>query len=1101
MLGSQQQEQDWSPFIGPRPFRRDPEEQELFFGRNYESERIISLIYSHKLVLVYAQSGAGKTSLFNASIIPALEQKGLQVLPIVRVGIGSQIISTMPDQSNIPEGHSSLSEREINPYIFNVFQSLVPDVSGDELLKILTNDRRIDEKGGIMESSSTTRSLSGFLRDFFPHQIDQRGKNIPQVLIVDQLEELFNFYSDPDRWHEQQEDFFNQIANVLESDPLLRIVFVIREDYIAQIDPFAWLLPEKIKARFRLERLHKDAAYEAVKGPLEKSKAHGGEKLTRELFDRGVIDKLIDDLVRIRIETLDGRTQEVKGEFVEPIQLQVVCQRLWNKLKSGKIDEINQEYLGDIEKALEDFYVEAIREASEKTHTPEGIIRNWFDDKLITSSDTRGIVHRGVNSTGGIANNVVDILEKRYLIRKEERSGSRWYELTHDRLIIPIKKSNDSWNYEIALKKSRRFSKLKIILPVIGAAVVLTLFAFSLNPSYSPPCAVIDSQHIVPLGGDPGRIEVNTKTNMIYVARFLDDYVSVIDCNTNTITKNITVGTYPIGVAINPKTNMIYVANSESNTTSVIDGKTNTVIENIPVGENPQSVDVNPNTNMIYVANYWTNDTSVINGTTNTVVENIPVGVSPYDVAVNPNTNMIYVPNYYSNTTSVIDGATNTLIENITVGINPNGLDVNPNTNMIYVANYWTNDISVINGKTNTVIENITVGVSPYNVAVNPNTNMIYVANYGPDSISVINGTTNTAEITFEVGENPVDVAVNPNTNTIYIPTTPFDGGTVYVVNPLQKRDTTYIEVDDYPQGIDVNPYTNTVYVANLNSNTTSVINGTTNTVVENIPVGASPYDVAVNPNTNMIYVANYWTNDTSVINGTDNTVVKNIPVGESPQSVAVNPNTNMIYVANYWTNDTSVINGTDNTVVENIPVGENPQSVAVNPNTNMIYVANYGPDSISVINGTTNTVVENIPVGIGPYDVAVNPNTNMVYTSTYFDKLLSVINGTTNTPIQDLDVSEVNGCPTYIAIIIETQLLYLLGDCSNTITVINDIDGTLGTPAGIEYPLIGTNPYGIAYNAQSGEIYVSVPQSNTVYHTEVDSIRSQGQTYSGINT
>jgi len=47
----QQQQQEWSPFVGPRSFRRDAQEQKLFFGRTYETERIISLIYSHKLVL------------------------------------------------------------------------------------------------------------------------------------------------------------------------------------------------------------------------------------------------------------------------------------------------------------------------------------------------------------------------------------------------------------------------------------------------------------------------------------------------------------------------------------------------------------------------------------------------------------------------------------------------------------------------------------------------------------------------------------------------------------------------------------------------------------------------------------------------------------------------------------------------------------------------------------------------------------------------------------------------------------------------------------------------------------------------------------------
>ena len=769
MIGKQQQEQEWSPFVGPRPFRRDPEEQELFFGRNYESERIISLIYSHKLVLVYAQSGAGKTSLFNANIIPALEQKGLQVLPIVRVGIGSQMI-TKAHQANMAGGVSSLLEHEINPYIFNVFQSLVPDVSGDELLEILTKDRGSVVKDDITKSTSSSKSLSEFLRDFFPHQIDRRGKNIPQILIVDQLEELFTFYSDPNKWHEQQEDFFNQISYVLENDPLLRIVFIIREDYLAQINPFVWLLPEKIKARFRLERLHKDSAFEAVRGPLEKSKAHGGEELTKKLIDKGVIDKLIDDLVRIRIETLDGRTQEVNGEFVEPIQLQVVCQRLWNKLKSGKIDEINQEYLGDIEKALEDFYVEAVREASEKTHTPEGIVRNWFDEKLITSSGTRGIVHRGANSTGGIANYVVDILEKRYLIRKEERSGSRWYELTHDRLIIPIKKSNDSWNHERALKKSKRVFKAKIILPAIGAGVVLTLFAILLNLANSPSCAVIDSQHIVPVGGDPQSVGVNPNTNMVYVANYLADSISVIDCKTNTITENITVGDSPFDVAVNPNTGRVYVANLDSNTTSVIDGTTNTVIEDIPVGGTPQSVGVNPNTNMVYVANYDSNTTSVIDGTTNTVIEDIPVGGNPQSVGVNPNTNMVYVANYWTNDVSVINGTTNTAIENITVGVSPSELAVNPNTNMVYVANYDSDSISVIDGTTNIVIENITVGVRPGVVAVNPNTNMVYVTNYDSDSISVIDGTTNMVVLTLEVGNKPGDVAINLNEDLVYVP-------------------------------------------------------------------------------------------------------------------------------------------------------------------------------------------------------------------------------------------------------------------------------------------------------------------------------------------
>jgi hypothetical protein len=61
-------------------------------------------------------------------------------------------------------------------------------------------------------------------------------------------------------------------------------------------------------------------------------------------LSEGIIDKLIEDLLKIRVETFGGESREAKGEFVEPIQLQVVCQRLWIKLKKSQTDQINQGY-------------------------------------------------------------------------------------------------------------------------------------------------------------------------------------------------------------------------------------------------------------------------------------------------------------------------------------------------------------------------------------------------------------------------------------------------------------------------------------------------------------------------------------------------------------------------------------------------------------------------------------------------------------------------------------------------------------------------------------------------------------------------------------
>jgi hypothetical protein len=335
----------------------------------------------------------------------------------------------------------TIPENVDNMYMFNILQSLKPDADPEILKK---------------------QSLSSFLKRYaeaplssFLNQ-DPSSNNTPRIIMFDQLEELFGFY--PENWHQQRQEFFGQVAEALNEDNMLRIVFIIREEYLAHISTFAHLLPGRLRARFRIERLRKDAAFEAVKGPLEKAKTAVNIKLIDKLFDEGIIDKLIEDLLKIRVETFGGKFREAKGEFVEPIQLQVVCQRLWIKLKKSQTDQINQgdfEYLEDVDKALEAFYVDAIVEVLKQTGIEEYTIRKWFEENLITSSGTRGMVHRGFKSTGGINNTAVDILEKKHLIRKEDHSGAQWYELTHDRFIKPILDSNDKRRKEREKARSK----------------------------------------------------------------------------------------------------------------------------------------------------------------------------------------------------------------------------------------------------------------------------------------------------------------------------------------------------------------------------------------------------------------------------------------------------------------------------------------------------------------------------------------------------------------------------------------------------------------------------------------------------------------------
>jgi WD40 repeat protein len=391
-----------NPYVGPRPFERGDRDQ--FFGRTREARDLLALIMAERVVLFYAQSGAGKTSLLNTQIIPALEDEGFHVLPVVRVG------------SDLPPGLPDKAVKNI--FVFSVWMGLMGQdtplatMTGNNLLAAIKN-----------QWASAPR--------------DEFDEPRPPILIVDQFEEILTTHRD--RWQDAR-GFFEQLAEALEKIPKLGIVLAMREDFVAGLDPYASLLPKRLKARFRMERLGYAGALEAIKKPAASAQVP---------FAAGVAEQLADELRRIKAAQFGGSEDEtVLGPYVEPVQLQVVCSQLWMNLPEQVDQEINQEDVeqyGNVDQALIGFYEMCIQRAAKEVQLPERILRRWFTEKLITPMQTRGLVLRGKTETANLINAAVDHFESTHLVTSDVRAGARWYEISHDRLVDPIVRSNRAW--------------------------------------------------------------------------------------------------------------------------------------------------------------------------------------------------------------------------------------------------------------------------------------------------------------------------------------------------------------------------------------------------------------------------------------------------------------------------------------------------------------------------------------------------------------------------------------------------------------------------------------------------------------------------------
>jgi hypothetical protein len=387
-----------APYPGPRPFGID--EAQLFFGRDREASQFCSLVLGHSLVLLYAESGAGKTSLVNAGVIPTLRAGGATVFPSLRIRPSSP--SAIVTASKIP-----------NPYV----GSLVTNWAAEQ-----------EQKVGDVRNLKEFIALLSRAHDGSPNE--------PRVFIVDQFEELFTQY--PASW-EQRGDFFVEVQQALDANPGLRVVLAMREDYIAQTDPYVGTLENRLQHRYRIDRLRRDPALGAVVGPL-------GQADRKRHFAEGAAEYLVDELLKIWIES-GGKRIEVPGQFAEPVQLQIVCSSLWDRIEAlpERVDEITIDHIKEhapVKRALANFYGELVQRAADQAGVDVIDLRRWCEAELITEGRTRALVYRGPEVTRGMQNSVVDLLEGEHLIRREERSGASWYELSHDKFVDAIESGN-----------------------------------------------------------------------------------------------------------------------------------------------------------------------------------------------------------------------------------------------------------------------------------------------------------------------------------------------------------------------------------------------------------------------------------------------------------------------------------------------------------------------------------------------------------------------------------------------------------------------------------------------------------------------------------
>ncbi|MDX2250101.1 MAG: hypothetical protein SF052_25185 [Bacteroidia bacterium] len=248
-------------YPGAQPFSAD--QNQVFFGRKNETERLHRLVRLEPLVAIYAKSGMGKSSLINAGLLPAIRREGIYQPLTIRLGPWT------PDKQENP--------LEIT------LQHILTAVSA--------------------EGHDPLSSLAGMENSLWQILKTAQAQNKrPFLLVFDQFEELFTYPA------EAISDFGAGLSEVL----FTRIPQRIREKLETQLEEDPDSVEEKT---IELPPLDENAARQAILEPAQSREE--GFSSPRFTYSPEALNRLIAYLTEDGSQRIESTQLQILCQSVE----------------------------------------------------------------------------------------------------------------------------------------------------------------------------------------------------------------------------------------------------------------------------------------------------------------------------------------------------------------------------------------------------------------------------------------------------------------------------------------------------------------------------------------------------------------------------------------------------------------------------------------------------------------------------------------------------------------------------------------------------------------------------------------------------------------
>lgn len=275
----------------------------------------------------------------------------------------------------------------------------------------------------------------------------------------------------------------------------------------------------------------------------------------------------------------------------------------------------------------------------------------------------------------------------------------------------------------------------------------------------------------------------------------------------------------------------------------------------------------------------------------------------------------------------------------------------------------------------------------------------LIVLNKDADSLWYIDSDTGEKLAAVETDFNPHEVALSPDGETAYV-TCSLGNSLLFVDNGTRSvRNRFEHEGFDFPHGMAVRETAGELWLVSTYSSRVYVFDTESEALLETFPTGQDrSHMVALSPDEGRAYIANIGSDSVTVVDCEDRSIVGHPEVGEGPEGICVHPEGGLL-VANQEDSRLSVLDPGSLEEAGQALLGTTPIRVVAAPDGRHVLVPNRESDDVSLVDtrhvrdGETRPwEIARIPVGIWPGGTVFSPSGERAFVANNKTNDISVV-------------------------------------------------------------------------------------------------------------